>query len=193
MINSLTGTVAGIDDGVLYLTTDGGIEWAIFVSTSTASHLGVTGSQVRLFTHLHHREDQMSMYGFATEDERSTFLDLLKVGGIGTRQAIRILSGMSVEALIQNLDSEDVDALSRIPGLGKKTAQKMILALRGKLTLKREQATDTKEEIVEALFEMGFDRGKAKSAVSAVRAELDGDEAEEGELLRRAIVKLSAQ
>ena len=192
MINSITGTIAAIEDGMLYIETDGGIEWAISVSTTTIGLLPVAGSTVRILTYLHHREDQMTLYGFSTVDERMAFLDLMKVGGIGTRQALRILSGMSVDKLIGSLDAEDVDALSRIPGLGKKTAQKMILTLRGKLTRRSQSESEERDEIVDALFEMGFDRGKAKTVVTAIRAEA-GTDASEGELLRLSIVRLSSQ
>ena len=193
MIHSITGTIAAVSDGLLLLKTDGGIEWSLFISSHTATELPGAGMTVRIFTHLHHKEDQMSLYGFASQTERSVFLDLMKVGGIGTRQALRILSGMSVERLIQCLDAEDVDALATIPGLGKKTAQKMLLTLRGKLSIASHSDNDPHDEIVDALIDMGFDRGKAKTAVAAIRSEKIDQEETEGELLRRAIVRLSAQ
>ena len=135
MIHSLTGTVSGGDENTVLIKTDGGIEWMLQISTTTASALPRQGNEVRILTHLHHREDQMILFGFATAEERSVFFDLLKVSGIGTRQALRILSGMSVSELVRSLDSEDVDSLARVPGLGKKTAQKILLTLRGKLSL----------------------------------------------------------
>lgn len=200
MIHSLTGSVAGIEDGVLLLQTEGGVEWAVQVSSTTvktlaAKSLDPQGERVRILTYLHHRDDQMALFGFATREERSVFLDLMKVGGIGTRQAMRILSGMTVTELVRALDSEDVNALSRIPGLGRKTAQKMLLTLRGKLSLEPESEPEQGDEIVDALAEMGFDRSKARIAVRSIRAEFaDGASAQslEGELLRRAIVRLSA-
>ena len=135
----------------------------------------------------------MTMFGFGTIEERSVFLDLLKVSGIGPRQALRILSGMSVDDFVKNMDAEDVDSLSRIPGLGKKTAQKILLTLRGKLSLSKTSVETEHDEITEALVEMGFDRAQAHSAVNEVRSDPGGDgELEEGELLRRAIVRLSA-
>ena len=199
MIHSLTGTVSGGDENSLLIKTDGGIEWSLQISTTTASALPRSGSQVRVFTYLHHREDQMILFGFASAEERSVFLDLLKVSGIGTRQALRILSGMSVIELVRSLDAEDVDSLSRVPGLGKKTAQKILLTLRGKLSLATERTEEPSDEIVNALVEMGFDRSKAQSAISAVRTEAkqggtsgDADELLEAELIKEAIVRLSS-
>ncbi len=199
VIHSLTGTVSGGDENTLLMKTDGGIEWMLQISTTTASALPRPGNQVRVLTHLHHREDQMILFGFGTTEERSVFLDLLKVSGIGTRQALRILSGMSVTELVRSLDSEDVDSLARVPGLGKKTAQKILLTLRGKLSLARERKEEPADEIVNALVEMGFDRSKAQSAIAAVRSDAPkgsprggGEALEEAELIKEAIVRLSA-
>ena len=203
MIHSLTGTVSGGDENTLLIKTEGGIEWMLQISTTTASALPRQGNEVRILTYLHHREDQMMLFGFGTAEERSVFFDLLKVSGIGTRQALRILSGMSVSELVRSLDSEDVDSLARVPGLGKKTAQKILLTLRGKLSLATERGEEPADEIVSALVEMGFDRSKAQSAIAAVRSEAEtgggtgsatgtGGELEEAELIKEAIVRLSA-
>ena len=203
MIHSLTGTVSGGDENTLLIKTEGGIEWMLQISTTTASALPRQGNEVRILTYLHHREDQMMLFGFGTAEERSVFFDLLKVSGIGTRQALRILSGMSVSELVRSLDSEDVDSLARVPGLGKKTAQKILLTLRGKLSLATERGEEPADEIVSALVEMGFDRSKAQSAIAAVRSEAEtgggtgsatgtGGELEEAEVIKEAIVRLSA-
>ncbi len=194
MIHSLTGTISGVEPNALHLETGGGIEWALQISAKTAETLPGIGESTRVFTYVHHRDDQLSLFGFATAAERSVFTDLLRVGGIGPRQALRILSGMSVEQLVRSLDEENVEALTRVPGLGKKTAQKILLTLRGKLSLRETSSTGGRaDDIVEALVEMGFDRGKAKTVVTALRAESPDGRGEEGELLRRAIVRLSAR
>ncbi len=194
MINSLSGTVSAVDAATLFLETDGGIEWSLQISGRTAESLPGVGEAVRVLTYLHHRDDQMVLYGFSTRDERTVFHDLLRVGGIGPRQALRILSGMSVDQLVHYLDNEDVDALSRIPGLGKKTAQKILLTLRGKLSLEPAPTEEARDDIVDALMEMGFERAAAKKAVASLRSDItDGEDGDEGELLRRAIVSLSSQ
>ena len=121
MFNSLKGTVSQKNAVSVHLQTDF-IEWDLLAPGSTLDSLPQVGDTVRLFTYLHHREDQLALYGFASREERNLFLDLLKVGGIGPRQALKILSGMSVEEFVGSLNSDDVDGLSRVPGLGKKTA-----------------------------------------------------------------------
>ena len=205
MFNSLTGTVSNVGETELFLETDGGIEWVITISGNTAKEMPLPGNAVRVYTHLHHREDQMMLFGFATPEERTVFKDLLRVGGIGPRQAIRILSGMSVAQLVQNLDGEDIDALASVPGIGRKTAQKILLTLRGKLSLERDVASPGDDDIVEALVEMGFDRSRTRTAVASVRAEVaeslaaagtdagGGTDDPEGAIMRLAIVRLSAQ
>ena len=196
MINSIQGNITAKDAAYVYLE-NGGVEWRLHASTRSIQSLPQIGQQARIFTYLHHREDQMALYGFSAMEERFLFLDLLRVGGIGPRQALRILSGMSVDEFVSSLDADDVVALSRIPGLGKKTAQKIILTLRGRLTLPHEEEVDTPNvEIIAALAEMGFDRQSATKAVERIAGEvrsegLQGEDAEK-EIFRRAIVSLSS-
>jgi len=197
MINSLTGTLThkGLNE---VFVENRGVEWKIFVSERTARDLAAVGNQVKVYTYLHHRDDQMLLFGFAHVEERYLFHDLLRVSGIGPRQAVRILSGMSVDEFIKSLDSDDVDGLTRIPGLGKKTAQKIILTLRGRLTVKPSGGEEPKAfgEIVSALTDMGFDRHSAARAVASLIEEVSGEftdeESREKEIFRRAIVSLSS-
>lgn len=198
MFNSLTGRITGHDFPSLYLST-GGIEWALEVSAATfqAALAAEHGVEHRVYLHLHSREDALQLFGFWTSAERRAFRELLKVTGIGPRQALRILSGTTVEVLTTMLDQEDVEALTHIPGLGKKTAQKMILQLKGHLVTENtgthpgttaEAGRDG--ELLAALVEMGFDRGAAKTALED-GAQALGDDADEQELFRHAIVTLS--
>lgn len=198
MFNSLRGLVSHKGETQLFLLC-GGIEWDISVSASTLSSLPEVGKEGRVFIFFHHKEDQMKLFGFASEDERSLFLDLMKVDGIGPRQAMKILSGISVESFISTLDSEDVDALTRIPGLGKKTAQKIILALRGKLTIAGNDTEPTEHnELLDGLVDMGFDKKKALKALEDAEKEIEGSassmprDEREKELFKRAIVRLSS-
>jgi holliday junction DNA helicase RuvA len=147
------------------------------------------GEVARVFTHLVHREDSMRLYGFLDQAERALFLDLLRVEGVGPRGALKMLSGVDRERFAAALDSDDVDALSSIPGVGKKTAQKIILALKGKLTPAGEQqGRSAEDDIVTALVGMGFDRRTAKAAVSAGLKDLAG-RALKGEDLERELFK----
>ncbi len=197
MINSLRGTLTHKGLSEIFIENRD-IEWRISVSERTARDLPAVGNEVKVYTYLHHREDQMVLFGFAAVEERFLFHDLLRVAGIGPRQAIRILSGMSVQEFVKNLDADDVDSLSRIPGLGKKTAQKIILTLRGRLTATREEEGESQafSEIISALADMGFDRQSAaktvSSLVSEVSAEFEDSESQEKEIFRRAIVALSS-
>ena len=193
MFNSLTGTVTGRGPNTLYLST-GGVEWEVEVSGYTLRRLA-TEENARLFTHLHHREDQMRLYGFASIEERHVFLELTRVSGIGPRAAIRILSATAPDNLIRMLETEDVDALSSLPGIGKKTSQKIILALRGKLVAAAGETGGLHAEIIDGLMEMGFDRSRVAAVVNALAAELDETPAEqrENEIFRLAIIRLSTE
>ena len=172
-----------------------GIEYELEVSFNTASALPELGSKVRLYTYLHHREEVMKLYGFLEEAERRLFLDLLKVEGIGPRQALRILSGTTVGAFLRILESEDVKALTRIPGLGMKTAQKVLLSLKGKISLEEEALPREERDLQVALVEMGFEPSKAsdalRRALKECREEGLSGEPLEREAFRRAIILMS--
>ncbi len=134
----------------------------------------------------------MRLYGFSDQAERALFLDLQKVDGVGPRGALKMLSGMDREQFAQALDADDVDALSTVPGVGKKTAQKIILTLKGKLTPTGEgPGRSVEDDITTALVGMGFDRRTARAAVlTALKAlsaaSLKGEELER-ELFKRSL------
>lgn len=191
MFNSLSGEITGTAANLIYIAT-GGVEWEVEVSTTTLRELA-RETRARVLTHLVHREDMMRLYGFATEVERRVFLELISVSGIGPRAALKMLSGSTPERMVIMLQSEDVDALTQLPGLGKKTAQKIILALRGRLVRPDDSGSAAESEVVAALVEMGFDRGAATRAVQQLSAALEepNESVRERELLRQAIVALS--
>lgn len=201
MFNSISGTLTGKTAESIYIETNG-IEWEVFVSALSADRFGTAGSTVRVYTWLYHREDQMRLFGFLTPAERSLFLDLTKVDGIGPKQALKILSGLDGVALEAALEAGDVARLQSIPGIGKKTAQKMVLALKGQLTGLHDtgRAETTKksefEDIITALINMGYDRKRAAETVESVaqsmRAKDIDPAAKEEELFRTAIVNLSS-
>ncbi len=203
MFNSLRGTISGRGPNSLYVTT-GGVEWELEVSGFTLRAFATRESadEVRVFTYLYHREDQMRLYGFASADERRVFLELTRVSGIGPRAAIKMLSGTSPNEIIRMLEAEDVDGLVRLPGLGRKTAQKVILTLRGKLVAEAGEASAGHGELVEGLVEMGFDRSRVTAAVAAIVADLAEDSTDgaaltaaelEKEIFRLAIVRLAGE
>ena len=194
MFNSIRGIVAEKRSASVFLLC-GGIEWDISAPGTDIAKLPLTGEECRLFTWLYHREDQMKLYGFADEERRDTFLELLKVEGIGPRAALKIMSGIGQEELEQALETEDIARLEAVPGLGKKTAQKLILALKGKLVKAKIAPETPYADLVEALAGMGYDRRAAAEALNRAEAELppDASAAEKEKLLfKQAIVYLSS-
>ncbi|MGF7108412.1 Holliday junction branch migration protein RuvA [Treponema pedis] len=201
MFNSIRGILTGKTLESVYVETSG-VEWEIFVSALALDNFGIIGKEVKVYTWLYHREEQMRLFGFPTVAERSLFLDLTKVDGVGPRQAIKIMSGLNASILEQALEEGDLEKLQKVPGIGKKTAQKMILALKGKLT-----SSDTGtgkiqtgkkpefEDIINALTEMGFERRAAVIQVETIAEELKTAggtiKENEQEIFRRAIVALS--
>ena len=191
MFNSVTGEITFKGEERLCVQT-GGVEWDLTVSRRALDKLPPVGQVARVYTHLLHREDSMRLYGFSDPAERALFLDLQKVDGVGPRGALKVLSGVDREAFAQALDKDDVETLSTLPGIGKKTAQKIILTLKGKLTPAVEAAgRSAEDDIATALVGMGFDRRTAKSAVAAAARSVAGKgmkgEELERELFKRAV------
>lgn len=203
MFNSLTGTLTGKFPQRALLDT-GGVEWDLVVPDSSLGALPAVGERARVFVWMQHTESAMTLYGFASEADRRLFLDLTKVDGVGPRSAVRIMCAAGRERLVAALEGGDVAALEKIPGLGKKTAQKMLLALRGKLSLDDARAAPSAAsrgefgDVVDALAGMGYDRRRAAEAVAKVAGELRGGanapaagKEFEDALFRRAIVELA--
>lgn len=196
MFNSISGELTYKDDNRIFLQA-GAVEWEIQVSRSTSDELPEEGQTAKVYVYLHHRDDQMKLFGFSQVVERDVFLDLLKVEGVGPRQALKILSGTEVHRFIEALEGENLEILSAIPGVGKRTAQKIILKLKGKLSVSTPGGVSLEEDLVNALAGMGFDRRSASTAVtSALRAlpdrDLDREELER-ELFKTALAQLSGQ
>jgi holliday junction DNA helicase RuvA len=188
MFNSLTGEITSKGEERLCIQTSG-VEWELVVSRRAVERLPAVGQVARIFTHLVHREDQMKLYGFADTAERALFLDLQKVEGVGPRGALKMLSGVDREQFAQALDRDDVEALSAVPGVGKKTAQKIILTLKGKLTPASESGgRSAEDDITTALVGMGFDRKTARAAVAAALKAMKGTD-RKGEDLERELFK----
>jgi len=188
MFNSLTGEITFKGDERLCVQT-GGVEWDLTASRRALDRLPPVGQVARIYTHLVHRDDAMRLYGFSDQAERALFLDLQKVEGVGPRGALKMLSGVDREQFAQALDRDDVDALSAVPGVGRKTAQKIILTLKGKLTpIGETQSRSAEDDISTALVGMGFDRKTAKAAVTSALKSLAGRNLR-GEELERELFK----
>jgi len=195
MFNSIQGVYNGKSaDGVFVIT--GGVEWEIAMPLSDIESLPRVGGECRIFTWLYHREDMMKLYGFADETRRNTFLELLKVEGIGPKGALKIMGGIRQDDLERALEAGDLARLEAVPGLGKKTAQKMLLALKGKLVhaVAASPVTSQYNDLVEALAEMGYDRRAAAEAIALAEKDLpknlSSDEREKL-LFKNAIMQLT--
>lgn len=174
MFNSISGKLTAKFPQKIYVENNG-IEWEITVPDTSIDALGNVGDDVRVFTWLLHNENSMTLFGFASAKDRDLFFDLNKVDGVGPKSAVKIMSSIAREQLVSSLDSGDLAALEKIPGLGKKTAQKMLLALKGKLTLEDEipgaktlsrggEFTD----VINSLVAMGYDKRQVEAAVAGI-------------------------
>lgn len=169
----------------------GGIGYELEAPLSTFFHLPAVGEEVRLLTHLVIRDDAHVLYGFGTEEERRLFRSLIKVSGVGPKIALALLSGISVEAFIQCVQSEDVGALTRIPGIGRKTAERIMIEMRDKLAGEAgpagagapRGAATPESEAYDALIALGYRPAEATRLLKAVPP---GSQSTE-ELIRRAL------
>lgn len=150
-----------------------GVGYEISVPMSTFYNLPDVGADVVLLTHFIVREDAQLLYGFLTNDERSAFRELIKVSGIGARTALSVLSGLSVSSLCQAVTQQDTASLTRVPGIGKKTAERLVLELKGKLGADlgglggsaATGASSTKADVIAALIALGYSDREASAAV----------------------------
>jgi Holliday junction DNA helicase RuvA len=155
-----------------------GVGYEIDVPMSTFYGLPRTGDEVTLLTHLVVREDAHLLYGFLSAAERTSFRQLLRISGVGPKVALAVLSGLSVDDLAAAVASEDAARLTRVPGIGKKTAERLVLELRDKLpmavTMVRAGtgAAGARSDVVEALLGLGYNEREAQAAVKALPAEL---------------------
>lgn len=168
MIGKLTGRLAAKRPPQLLLDV-GGVGYEIDVPMSTFYSLPSSGEVVSLYTHLVVREDAHVLYGFATLEERSAFRQLVRIAGIGARTALSVLSGLSVADLAQAVALQDSARLVKVPGIGKKTAERLLLELKGKLTdvaagALQEQPSD----VLNALLALGYSEKEARAAVQGL-------------------------
>jgi Holliday junction DNA helicase RuvA len=157
-----------------------GVGYDVTIPVSTYTHLPDPGSEVRLRIHTHVREDALALYGFLTADEKALFEKLISVSGIGPTAAVKILSGLAAPDLIRAIQRGEVDRLVRVPGVGKKTAERLVLELRDKLpaVTGEEPAAPTaaaslsaiEQDVLSALLNLGCARPQAENAVRKAKA-----------------------
>lgn len=176
----------------------GGVGYRAFIPVSTFYRLGEEGSEVSLCIHTHVREDAIALFGFASRGEQALFERLIEVAGVGPRLAVNILSGIEAEDLVEALRSSDVARLVRIPGVGRKTAERLVVELKDKMPT-REAAPGQpaaggltpKEDLLSALANLGYSRGEAERGVE--RALRDNGDGRFEDLLRRALQVVSGR
>ena len=175
MIGRLTGTLAEKTPPQL-LVDVGGVGYELDVPMSTFYNLPGLGERVTLLTHFVVREDAQQLFGFLTHEERSTFRQLIKIAGVGPRMALAILSGLSVNELAQAITRQDSGRLVKVPGIGKKTAERLLLELKGKLgdalTAPASVASSEQADILQALLALGYNDREAAAAMKALPAEV---------------------
>jgi holliday junction DNA helicase RuvA len=177
----------------------GGIGYRVVIPLSTFYRIGEPGAEVTLLTHTHVREDTLALFGFLTGTEQALFERLIAVSGVGPKLAVSILSGIEAPDLVAALRSSDVVRLTRIPGVGKKTAERLVLELKDKMEglaaaegpTPGGAAGPTKEDLVSALLHLGYSRPEAERGVD--RALKDGGEGRFEDLLRRTLRILSGR
>ena len=204
MFNSISGIITGKFPKQLFIENNG-IEWDICVPDSNLDMFGTVGSEAKVFTWLQHTDVSMALYGFASAEERTLFFDLLKVDGIGAKGAVKIMSSVSSGRLTEVLENGDLEMLEKIPGVGKKTAGKMLLALKGKLSLSSTvRVVDLGKnaefsDVIVSLSSMGYDKKLVEQKVLQLVEVLKGDKdfasksqkEKEDILFRRVIVELA--
>ena len=200
MIARLTGMLAAKSPTEALLDVHG-VGYVLSIPLSTYETLGATGSPVTLLTYLHVREDILQLYGFATEAERESFRLLISVSGIGPRMAQGILSGIPVRELREHLAAGNLTALTAIPGIGRKLAERLVVELRDRVA-RIEFAPGTapgagdgqgeaKAEALLALTSLGYSRQAAETAVRAALAETDRQETTVEGLIKAALRRMT--
>lgn len=198
MIAQLRGRVLSKSPGEVVLEV-GGVGYLIAIPVSTFYRLHETGSEASLLTYTHVREDTLALFGFFSKEEQVLFEMLIGVAGVGPKLAINVLSGIEAPELVQALRAGDIARLTRIPGVGKKTAERLVVELRDKahkLPLSTTEAREapsgaSRDDLVSALANLGYSRPEAEKAVERALKEDGAGRFED--LLRRSLRILSGR
>ncbi len=170
MISYLEGRLEAKSPTQIVLEVNG-VGWLVRIPLSTYERVGKIGERVKVLTHLHLRQDVVQLYGFSTQEERSLFESLIGISGIGPKLAQGILSGIRVDDFQRYVADGDVDSLVRIPGVGRKTAQRIVVELKERFERRElveslpEEQKQPEEEALLALLSLGYKQGQAKRAL----------------------------
>ncbi|QWD90593.1 Holliday junction branch migration protein RuvA [Polynucleobacter sp. MWH-Braz-FAM2G] len=178
MIGRIQGTLVSVHPPRLLVDCQG-IGYEVDVPMSTLYQLPQTGQKITLLTHFQVREDAQQLFGFATETEREAFRQLIKISGVGSRTALAVLSGMSVNELAQAIALQEAGRLTQVPGIGKKTAERLCLELKGKLapdlgvTGGKPAAIEASSEVLQALLALGYSEKEALLALKQIPSDTE--------------------
>ena len=173
MIGRIQGILVSVHPPRLLVDCQG-VGYEIDVPMSTLYQLPETNQKITLLTHFQVREDAQQLFGFATETEREAFRQLIKISGVGSRTALAVLSGMSVNELAQAIAMQEAGHLTQVPGIGKKTAERLCLELKGKLAPDlgivggKPQAIEASSEVLQALLALGYSEKEAHLALKQI-------------------------
>ncbi len=177
MISQIVGKIIDKSENSLMIETESGIVFEVLCPDSTIKSMNTQIGNVRIYTHFHVREDQMTLFGFSSKEELTLFKYLISVPDIGPKKAISIMSGESFEAIINAIVSSDIRFLSSIPGIGKKTAEKITIELKDKLLRLTESNKITpagidktmQDELYSALINLGYKPNQAEKAIANLK------------------------
>jgi len=198
MINQLTGKI--LQKSPTETTIDvGGVGYQVFTPVTTFDRLPDIGETVTVFTYLHVREDAMQLFGFSTKQDKELFRKLITISGVGPKLAQTVMSGLSYDELIRAIQQGNIIQLNKIAGVGKKTAERLVVELRDKLAeiqLAEEQpgvktADTIQAEGLLALTTLGYSRSASENALRSAVAELNGENVTLEELIKAALRRLS--
>lgn len=199
MFNSITGILTEKSSQNICVDCNG-IEFDIAMSRTSISLLGETGETCHVYVYLQHSDTAMTLFGFASKDEREVFLQLLKVSGVGPRSAIKILSSVTSKKLMSLIDSGDAASLQKIPGISKNCASKIILALKGKLVTPDLPGNVPNEfsVVIDSVASMGYERQIVAQKLNSVLNTLQKDanfcalssHAQEDEVFKKLLTSL---
>ncbi|MBK7425487.1 MAG: Holliday junction branch migration protein RuvA [Propionivibrio sp.] len=189
MIGRLTGTLLEKTPPQVLIDVHG-VGYEVDVPMSTFYNLPGIGEKISLLTHFVVREDGQFLYGFASEAERFTFRQLIRISGVGARMALAVLSGLSVNDLVQAIARQEVGRLIKVPGIGRKTAERLLLELKGKLAdalpATALAVEDSRHDILNALLALGYNDREATAAMKPLAAGISTSDG-----IRQALRQLS--
>ena len=202
MIAKITGTLDSVSLTEVIIDVNG-IGYEVIIPLSTYDKLPREGNKATFFTYLHVREDAMTLYGFATLDEKKLYEILISVSGIGPKLALKILSSISVNACCEAISNGNIKALSRINGLGKRSSERLVVELKEKVNALIPESvyytdTDSKditkqaEGAILALVQLGFKYEIARKAIIKISSALPSDEVDSENLIRQALESLNS-